>query len=242
MSAATFVTTGEGRTAIRFTQGNLFIPLPAAIAASWDTIRIGVLISANQVDAALPYMSSWPRFFVGLSSGQSGYHDDDTTHCVGFMIGHSIAKLWSIAGPPYCYQPYTTTVKKIGTTETLGGGSYQNLLSLHIQGSLGPSAETWTTVLIEIDKGSPNYTVATRMRQNAGTTSDNRFGIDVVAPMCAEGKQVAEFTVQQPSWGTTNGTLAVDEAGDGTLDHLHISWDRLMFPIYIDGIAVRKIS
>lgn len=199
--------------------------------SSWSKLRIALRFSMNDSGANL---TSTPVFAVGLCSGTSNiYGDASVTHFVGLL---PISATWTRLTSALCYATNAsggdvTPTKKIGSTETHGTAIGSQTVQIPADVTI---AMRWMW-FVDILKGTPNYTLSYFAVTSRSTATD---------------VSVADFLTQanlgSPSFaGHGNSgtqTIAVDEATNGTLDCVNISWDRVTPEIELSDLAVVKLS
>jgi hypothetical protein len=238
MSLPVFVNTvgALGLPAVRLAASSIYRPLPPQ-TSGWTKLRITALVQFNSNYTQL--VSGSPRLFIGLSSGTAyGYNDRGTTHVVGGSIVHT-----PVSGGAYPYTnaaidyylTYMFAMMKVGDTLTAGGGTYQG--SIVFQEAV---TDNYSLFLMEIAKGAPNWSISSRHR--TGLTNIENTYFDMYTTQFFAGGNVAEFPDDNASFQTGNGTLAVDEGTNGTLDHLHVSFSHQFSTMDLVGIAVRKFA
>ena len=194
---------------------------------TWSKLRIAVRWSMRDGGATL---TGTPEFAVGLCSGSTSILGDAT--CTHFVGVRTTGSSWTrSAGPPVNYQVFPTgSGKMVGTTWTTA----TNWLSV-----AGYAMATATTGdrfcwFLDITKGSPNYTINGYAR-NVGSSGD----IDVATYLAQAEIDSASLTNHAIG---NSGTVAVDEATNGTLDHAQLRWNRTTPEIEISDWSVVRLS
>jgi len=202
---------------------------PFAFADGWTSMRIAMRLIMTNTAANL---TSTPRFYVGLCSGNTNMAmDATTTHFFGCI---TTSPTWTYAaGPPALYDTslFYRGASRIGTTLTVSAGSI---------GTLYMMADATTMnrqfFCVDITKGSPNYTVGSGLYRVNGTSGDVTTA-NFLATIPLSTMSFTNHTV-----GAAITTLACDEATYGTLDHVNIGWDRASPTIEISDLALVKLS
>lgn len=171
-------------------------------------------------------LTGTPVFSVGLCSGDTNIFGDlTTTHWVGVK---TTGATWPrLTGPPTGYQVFPAqSGKTIGTTFT-SAANWLSVSGYILSDVAGGNRSCW---FVDITKGSPDYTIRGYARIN-GTASDISL-----ATMQA---QIAIDAATMTDHALANiGTVAVDEATNGTLDHVCFSWNRATPEIEISDHGV----
>jgi hypothetical protein len=207
-------------------------PVPLGL---WTKARIGIRV--NMTDTGANFGAA--VFAAGLCSGSANiYGDVSTTHFVGCVSADTQwDRLAFISGI------YTThlgpvvsfATKKVGTTETRtsnGGGSGPGPFVSCYSAAADPQKRK--LYFVDITKGSPNYTIFC-LRSDL-TADPDPSKADFLAQMIA-----ATPSYSGHSYCDTARTIAVDEATDGTLDHVNFSWNVTDPKIEICDWAVASI-
>lgn len=177
-----------------------------AIGTGWNSIRIGMRYSFTSTTAP----ASSPLFFLGMTSNPSGTPLSNgvlSGSSTPFAVGTAtMSASWTNSG-----SYYSTTVKsfyKIGSTITYDGVS---------AGTDRVAIGVPERRMIEIIKGSPNYTIS--CWNNGGSASLSRTYDDLIAVMMAG--TIAGYTKQ-------NRTLAIEGFEDtyGPLNAITVGWNR----------------
>lgn len=203
---------------------------------NWTTMRIGLHYC---VPSAATIVGT-PSIYIGMGSGlTNGIGDATTTNWIGVKTtGATWTRVLSGA-QAYANMTGIRVHKKVGST-----------LTPHATGDMTGTPHTSldaafrTVLLVEITKGSPNYTV------NVGVGTSNSAIITVdVTPANMDGYMALPVgmggigTVGNPNIVavTTNNTLAMSEVA-GNLDCIQIYWDKTAAPLEIEGVYHRKLA
>lgn len=201
---------------------------PFTIPLGWTKLRFGVRLSMTDSGANV---TSTPRLAIGLCSGNTNlFLDATTTHFLGFIWN---AATWTRqVGPPVSYYPGAGAVclaKRIGTTNTIVGTPGENPLIYDA------TTANRNAVYCDITKGSPNFTGKLFIRTVAAAS-------DVDLNTFLTQSELASPTITNHSVLTGVSTIAIDEAANGTLDHVCVAWDRSTPQIEISDLVVVKLA
>ncbi len=182
-----------------------------------------------------PSILPGPLFAVGLCHGTSNILGDATTdHFVGVVSDGD----WASEFSEYLYDFIVFKgAVKIGTSTTLS----TPLNSAGLNGQFGQGTNAaWTPTpqnfFVDITKGSPNFTINTfyiSNGQSVGIQSAALFLSDVVLATPAQTGQ---------AFGASPASMAVNEATNGILDTVNVSWNRTDFWPEICDLAVVVLS
>jgi hypothetical protein len=199
-----------------------------SIGSNWSNIRIGLRISMQDPGVDL---TSTPIFAVGVCSGTANPFNNGsatTTHWVGARTN---MPTWTRQTSPINWYAVGNNIvlpsKRVGTTFTdgtivLGGWTFQ----------IGTDKRH--CVFLDITKGSPNFTI------NLFVKSD-LTDFDVSKDLFLQQVALSSPTITGHGWGTAR-TLAVDEASDGYLDAVNVSWDRSSPKFELSDIAIVRFA
>ena len=225
----------------------------------WNIIRIGVAFHMQNDTERYPVMGL--RFFLGLCSGNTNCMGDATvTHAVGAGTlaqshgGYEDFRLQRIVGTANTFDLYmngestgamvfksdpynaavlasgtlTATIGLVGTQDGRTGTPYANYFRCFF--------------VIEMERGSPNWNI--RAGSYALNTSPAQYAVntaDVFKEQMLAPDTGAIWAAHAPTSWTTR-TLAVDEAGDGTLDHLNLVYDAEFPSMYVDQLMAVRMA
>lgn len=213
---------GSPDNAIQLSSGQFgrLVTLPTG----WSKVRVGLHCHCTDPGVAVSSVS----FFVGLGAGTTNMIGDRTTdHFVGTLI--TAADLWS-RGATLMTGISVAAGKKVGTTTTVGGAISAGAALPNQAAGAGTDRDVW---LVDITKGSPNYTVAL-------------FGIAVGPADYTSTYFLSQMPLLAPVFGADgvigSGTVAVNEAVDGTLNAVQVSWNRSDFMLEIVDLAVALLA
>lgn len=208
---------------------------PLSYTNTWNVIRIGILYSVNGSAS----ISGTPYLALGLNAGATaaGIADATTSHFVGLRTE---AASWVYnAGAPAYYAPGSgpKATKRVGSTTTQSAaytsGPYCSAAVASIRSAL----------ILEITKGSPNFTI-----QPVYATNATGAQTDITPIMFQTAMEAADMTGAAAVLGTapnyaadTSKTLAVDEA-DGDLDSFAVYWSRSAVTLELSEVRHRMLS
>lgn len=205
---------------------------------NWTTIRIGLRLT---VPSAANIVGT-PRLWVGVGSGTAAAVGDAiTTNFIGlYTSGATWSRLTNVS-PAIAYCVTTgRPVKKVGATITDTGANFSNNITL-------PLSDTFLSlILLEITKGSPNYTIIAGM-----ATSITAFN-GVALPGITEAQMDQYMTLPIGMTGITTVTnagynvatsqnLAMSEVA-GNLDAVQVYWDKTAANCEIESVYHRKLA
>lgn len=202
---------------------------------TWNKIRIGCRLDITSSGGNI---TGTPRFAMGLCSGSTDiYGDATTTHFVGIR---TIEPTWTLTDTNrYLVNGSTVSPhKKVGTTITAGTAFFGGV-QWGIGAGAASAAADRTQLILEILKGSPNYTLQTLGWINPAGTSppaDNSS-----ASFYANMEGAGNPSGTNHTFSSAN-TVAVNEGTDGALDYINFYWDRTTAEIEISDWAVTRIS
>lgn len=200
---------------------------------TWNKIRIGARLDITSSGGNL---TGTPRFAMGVCSGNTDiYGDATTTHFVGVR---SIEATWTLTGSNrYLINgSMLSPHKKVGTTFTAGTAFFPGVQWGIGAGAASSSADR-TQFILEITKGSPNFTLQMLGWINTGSAPADNSDLAFYSNMEASGNPSAT----NHTFSAAN-TVAVSEGTDGNLDYINFFWDRSTAEIEISDWAVSRIS
>lgn len=222
---------------------------------NWDTLRIGVLLGLD--DAAGAAAAEGATLALGLCSGASdGIGSETPGHWVGLVTWGNVKGAVSfvrttayVAGARTSI-PFGNTAatsahvgKVVGGVWTAGGtassleSEYGHFWST--QDGNGTVKNGQKALFVTVTKGAPNYTVRVLYPNGSATTAN--AGFPVPRGVFLAQMDAATPSIHQHALGTARA-FAVDEATDGTLDHVNIWWNRTSPGFWIDDISVVKLA
>lgn len=236
MSATIYTNSGTASKRVQLANGQM-LRRPIYLN-NWTTMRIGLRLT---VPSAVN-ITGTPRLWVGMGSGlTNGIGDTTTTNWIGIYTDSATWTRSTLVTPAIGYFAATgRSVKKVGTTVTQNAAGFgQNLVF--------PMSDIFLTVLlVEITKGSPNYTI------NVGAAGSSAAFNGVALPGITEANMDAYMNlpigmsgitaVTNTSYSTPGAqTLAMSEAA-GNLDCIQIYWDKTSANCEIESVYHRKLA
>lgn len=178
-----------------------------AIGTDWTRIRLISRIRCEDTGGAI---GSTPRIAIGICSGTTNPYQGDTDftdHFVGLCANDAT---WSRFSDRY--NADMDGLVRVGTTNTFAGST-----------GVGWIPHTGTSVryapfLVDITKGSPNFTVFACVSAGA-TSSFGDVSLADMTPIAANPEATFSGAALLGSW-----SMAVDEATNGYLDTFNIMW------------------
>jgi hypothetical protein len=215
------------------------------IGTDWNVLRIGWRWSMVDPGASL---TGTPRLRIGLLSNPTpglgnGPNGTGTSHFVGIRSG-TASWVRAAGPPPHMNNMSSSAAVKVGATETAVGTVNSGWLSL------APDAIR-TGSILEISKGSPNYTFLPVGVTGAAGIVDLPYSALVEAmgtprngATLVESAAVLNDAIGGSGTRYSAGnaqTIAVDESTNGPLNAICIAFDRL-FDIEFSEILACKMS
>lgn len=204
---------------------------PFAFADGWTSMRIAMRLIMTNTGADL---TSTPRFWVGLCSGNTNMAMDATT--THFFGCYTSTATWAYtAAAPTRYGAISVlAVQRIGATITNSGG---NSMSTSLQMRADATTSTRQFFCVDITKAFTPTTYSCGGGLYCNSTSSN----DVTTSnfLATIPLSTMSFTYHTPF---TARFLTVSEETYGTLDHVNIGWDRASPTIEISDLALVKLS
>lgn len=214
------------------------------IGTNWTRLRIGWRWQLDDPGGTLAGTSSlWIGLLANPTTNMSnGPLGVTTSHFLGMA---------NLAGGPFTRNTVPsvyynvssmTPVKRVtatNTTNAFGGGS-------NLMGARPTVARQ--IVLLEITKGSPNFTVQAALAQNAGASSLDDMSLGVLISSLEQNTMANAVSVINAAQGanaatiTTAPTIAVNEATDGFLNSICFAWTRTAPLLYISDIVYSKLA
>jgi len=196
----------------------------------WNVARVGLRLCLNDPVAAT--ITESPVFFMGFCSGSANkYGMASVTHAFGMKV--TSASWTRNAGTPNYYGPLSMfPCKKVLTVETVGGSAIDTTKVI----SATPASHR-TVWVVELTKGSPNYTINGVFPTSAQVS-------DISQATFRAAMEDATLSGCAATLGMSAGTArtqAVSEA-DGNLDSLGLFWGRTGPTIEVSHILATRVS
>lgn len=202
----------------------------------WNTIRIGMLITCHASAA----VAGTPRFAFGVCAGTLGYGAvTGTPHVLGIRTENTSWSFTANSGNSYV-SPNSTSPKfftRVGSTftTTAGVSGGFSLISAKADFSFR------SPVFIEIQKGTPNYTLYHGGASNAFSAAQD-YSEATFLSMMETSTLAGIVSIDNKMAASAGTTIAVDEATNGILDHIFVFWDRSTPVMSIGAIAHRRVA
>ena len=190
---------------------------------SWNRIRVACRMSLTDSGANLTgtpklYLGMLASPAAGLTNGPLG---SSTSHFVGVMPEDSTWTRLTSGGIHYQADGQHIG-KKIGSTRTHAGAAFDQRFS-------GAEATPFRMIYhVEIEKGSPNFTIRT-----AGVAASPVDHSLTTLISTLESSTMTGANALLTGYGNQNNTLAVDESADGFLNAICIGWDRTSSALHV---------
>jgi hypothetical protein len=217
---------------------NGFIAREMSIGSDWTKLRIGMRLSVDLLGGSSNLVGV--KLYAGLCSGTANtVGQATTTNFIGVRAGGATGEGYTYAaGPP---KKITRNgggggmMKKVGSTITAGsadGNLFYNFADV--------SANVRLAWLLEITKGSPNYT-AQVINNNNGT-----LGADISYTSLASAMDAGTMAGAQTALGGVYGlsgslSLAFDEVA-GALNAVNISWSHTSAKLEVSEVLYARIA
>jgi hypothetical protein len=202
--------------------GQIYRKLEADIATSWTKIRVGIRFSISNT-YNVTHLQGLPRLYLGMCNFDKG--GPATMSQVAHFLGirNNIAQCTNSGSTSYSTgMTATMRVNSTFTTSTNFGGS------LRIS-----DGAILCMMAVEIDKTTPGATVVSCFRATNAIS-----GIfNVTQDSFLEQMENSTPSLSGYTYSAAAGTFAVDEATNGFLDALCLSWDRSSVPMWISDIC-----
>lgn len=187
------------------------------IGTDWLTIRIGFRFAFNPAGSTAAISGS-PQHVIGLTSGTDAmYGDESCQHFLGVVSNASSLNYQAGSGNPYYLSSGAgwAARKRVGTTNTdvaMAKTYYQT----------GNVASIRNLVLVEIVKGSPDYTVSL-YSANAATAAQADVSL---ATLQAALESATIGGISLSNYTSESEVIPVDEGADGPLNGVYFHWNR----------------
>lgn len=204
---------------------------------TWTKIRIGLRLTVPVIAS----VTGTPNLVIGVCNGTSaGFADLLTNNFCGIR---TTSGTWVFGGTPavdgYNSQVVWKVCKRIAAVLTdHGTGAITGATNTYVAGT----ESIRSAVIIQIEKGSPNYTfrIVVPSSATAGQTdvSDGQFKqfMELDASLSSPGSIITNYTTF-----VSNNTLAMDET-NGDLDTINIFWDRTAVDCQISDVDHRLVA
>lgn len=203
---------------------------------TWNVIRIGLHFSMDGSGAA--NITGTPLFALGIMSGTTnGVGNTTTSHFLGIR---SVSATWTYnagAGNPYFSEASSMQqYKRVNTTNTDSAGSS----ALTPFWTANPGSKR-NVIILEITKGSPNFTVAVIGPASAAAAQADITLATFEDMMNAVTMAAAAAIPSVAYTAGTSRTVAIDEATSGFFNAINFYWNKSV-GMEVCAVAHRKIS
>jgi hypothetical protein len=211
---------------------------PVTMPASWTKIRLGVTMHFTNTGGNL---SSNPIFTMGFNSGTAQQYGSAT--CKNFVGCAFDRSTWTFnAGSTTWYSiPMPIGRVRVGTTNTDSAALAAGANSIFNSGAAAASADR-ACYMLDLYKGSPNFTfhVPFYLDNSLGGPAGDFTATTFLAtmPLISPANPGGAYT----QGSITDRTLAVDEAGNGTLNSINVYWNRADLSPEICNVAVAVLA
>lgn len=203
--------------------------------SSWTTVRIGLRLCFPSAASLV----GTPGLYVGMGSGTTnGIGDATTTNWIGVKTDGATWTRTLSGAQAYASMAGIRVHKRVGSTLTAHAGA----MTANPFTSL--DAAFMSVLLVEITKGSPNYTVNIGIAtSNSGIIGINITDANMDSYMSLPVGMGGIGAVTNPNIVavTTNNTLAMSEVA-GVLDCLQLYWDKTAAPCELESVWHRKLA
>jgi len=210
----------------RFVLSNSQLARTLFIGTTWNKIRIGLRQTMPDSGGNVGSL----KWGLGVCSGLTNLFGDATTTNF-FGLGPDVyangVTATRVAGPPPSYSWSHFAVRRVGSTYTAGSGSVGHIFA-------DPATGYRTIFLLDITKGSPNWT-ANFFRRSVNTTP-----ADISKEVFLQQMEAATPVLTNHA-ASGNIALAMDE-GAGACDSVNLSWNTSSPGIELSEIAVARLS
>lgn len=196
------------------------------IGTNWNSMRIGVRMAFNGLDASV----TSPLLAIGVCNGVTNIFGSST--CTNFfgLVTRAVSGMTYDAGPPKFYKSMQIqTASKVGTTLTTAGS-----VTTAVTGDASSVRSIW---IMDITKGSPNYSVSVTVPNGSNSTPQTDYSYTTFI-------QAMEGTPSSVLTGYLSGLLsdlAFTEVA-GSLNALCISWDKTATSFEFSDVAYARLS
>lgn len=211
------------------------------IGTSWNRVRVGALVAMTPNGTS---NISSIKFTIGACSGIANpYSAASTTNFIGAIFGTANAAtggLWVYkdgSGNPF-YRGEDgagRSLKRVGSTTSPNAGLFST--SPVCIPTTNGAVQRRLAVMVDITKGSPNYTVQAYIPLDVATITVEKTVAEFVSEMSTIGDIAGYYSAGQ---GNTQ-TLAFDE-GAGGLDTACIYYSIASYPLEVYDLRVYRFS
>jgi len=209
------------------------------IGTNWTKLRLGILWAITPDGTnALPSSA----IVLGLCSGKTNpYGAANTTNFVGAELHTNAPNSTTgsltysvISGQPWYTSSGSWPATRVGATISSASGQGNTFLIATNTGSI----QRRSPLFVDIQKGSPNYTI-TRWLPQSSTTAYQTADM-------SPAEFLSSLELATPTWVNialtgSVGTIATSE-GPGVFDTFDFFWNKSLFPAEIYAVAVYRFS
>ena len=203
--------------------GQIYRRLEAVRATSWSKIRVGVRFSVSLAYNSASITGN-PRLCIGVCNFDKGGPAtmSQVAHFLG-MRNNQVSNTINGGGTSYSFGMCgSMRVNSIYTETTAAGGTFRI-----------SNGTILCMAAVEIDKTTPGATTISWFRP-----SNSVSGIlNVTQDSFFEQMENTTPILEGYTYSTLAPTFNVDEAANGFLDSVCLSWDRSSIPLWISDIA-----
>lgn len=212
------------------------------IGTSWTRLRVGIRFAFDDYGANI---LTTPRLYLGaISSPSVGMANGPLTNATSHFVGLITATAtWARNAPsPVWYNLATGSMyaKKINSTISTVAGTN---VSVGVSGQ--PNLRR-NIILVDILKGSPNFTITICMPSGVAITGDVTQSAHLAEAMSKSALTDAATyiaSIETGSYvGNATGALAVDEGANGFLNAVCVAWDRSSPSLNISDLMWAKMA
>lgn len=200
------------------------------VGSLWQRIEIGVLIGVNGTGVTV----TSPTLAIGICSGQtSPFGVGLAPFCRHFFGARTTGNLTYNASAPGSYQGSFLACRKVGTTVTDGtGGTF-------LLGDAGNARNNLTFFAVRLARVGTDIVSSALYCSNTLQTMNRTFNEWMYA-LETRNLNASVFTTGY-TVGSGLQTAAIDEATNGPLDTLNVSWNSATPLVIKDiGVSVRR--
>lgn len=211
---------------------------PLVIPSSWTKIRIGCTMHFTSTGANV---TANPIFTMGMNSGTTNQYGSAT--CQNFVGAAYDRATWTYnaSSTTWYSAPMAIGRVRVGTTNTDSAQLSTGANGIFNSGA-GTSSADRACYFIDLFKGSPNFTFHTPfyLDNSLGgpggdfTATTFLFNMGLLSPANPGGAYT--------QGSITDRTLAVDEAGNGTLNAINFYWNRVDLSPEICNVALAVLA
>jgi hypothetical protein len=206
-----------------------------AIGSSWTRLRVGLLVALTP-DGTSDLQGV--QLVWGLCSGKTNpFGAATTTNFLGSKWGTNAAgdtlTYNANSGNPY-YWCGRSMMKKVGATKSVLNGV---TTEFHRAATNTGSVQRRSLLLMEITKGSPNFTMTAWNLAATGVAKDF-----TPAHLLEALEQATSVVVNGETLGAGTSVSTAFDEGAGALDTVDVHWNKSAFPLEIYALATYRLA